>query len=360
MNWTSQFRLKIIVSHIIIMSLFISLSILTHAAENSSRIPLIFSPELPENQVKGIEGYFHLQVEAGQNQELWIQIKNQNPETTIVLIQPANAITAPNGNIIYVPEEETQAGSIIDTKYEFASVVSVQSVVEMEPNSIQRIPVTITPALLDGTLLGGLLFITEQISSINDTDELQRNATFSISNRFVYAMAIQLDFPGESITKLSLEQAYFELIPSEPRLNMKLKNDSPMIIKNISGEYRVYRDKGSLLFFSKLPSFTMAPKTEMTYPVYWNFETIQSGNYFVELTLNYENNTLEQKKDFSIRTDNIVNYTAEKRIIPKVISSSNLIFFFNKNWIIFVITITVSLIVIWKLNRRNKSYPGSM
>lgn len=347
---------------------FISLPTFIHATDDSSQIPLIFSPELPESQVKGIEGYFHLQVESGQYQELWIQINNPNPEPVTVAIQSANAITAPNGGIIYVSQEETQDGSILDRKYEFATVVSVQNVVEMEPNSIQRIPITVRPTLVEGTLLGGLLFTTEQISSINNSDKLQRN-TFSINNRFVYAMAIQLDFPGESIPKLSFEQAYLELVPSEPRLNIKIKNDSPMIIKNISGEYRVYSDKGLLLFSNTLPIFTMAPKTEMAYPAYWNYETLKSGNYFVELTLNYENEIVEERKEFSIHTDNIAITTAEKRVIPKVISSSDWTYFKGTSWIIFSIIVAVSLIVIWKLNskkrlnranRRDKPYPGSM
>jgi hypothetical protein len=282
-------------------------------AENSPKsLPISVMPILPDNQKDGVERYFHLLFESGDIQQLNVKISNPTDQDQIVNIATANALTAQNGGIIYVSKNNSQHVGLIDQNYALKGYLQVESEVKVTARSTLNVPVTVkVPKGEAGSFLGGLLFTVKSSNTKPETNDNEGNATFSITNRFVYAMAIQLDLPKTATASFVLENANVETYPSEPKLLIHMKNESPMILRDVSGSYEVTNDEGRTLFSGKWEPFMAAPKSEIHYPIAWNYKMMEPGNYFIKLHINLNEQTIiKTQKPFEIENNSMKRYQA--------------------------------------------------
>jgi hypothetical protein len=323
-----------------------------NAQINSKSLPVSVMPILPDNQKDGVKGYFHLYVESGEEQQLYVKIHNPTNQDQIVDIAPANALTAQNGGIIYVSQNNSQHVGLIDEHYALNKHIQVDSEVTIDANSTLKVPVTITVPKGDvGTFLGGLLFNVKSSNGIQETNPNTNKATFSITNRFVYAMAIQLDLPEPATPSFVLGNVNIETYPAEPKLLIHMRNESPMILRNVSGDYQVINSNGQTLFSGELEPFMMAPKSTINYPVNWNYKTMEPGHYSIILKMKVNGQTMiETEKAFEIKNENMQTY--QDALVQPVLISHDISWW---TWILGGVLVFALLLIGFWLGKRNNT-----
>lgn len=276
------------------------------AEDSKLNIPFAVSPVMPDNQHPGISGYFDLNVKPESKQVIHVSLKNESERALVIDITPANAITALNGGIQYTADEEADGIGLLDQSFAVKKYINVEPQVSVPKGAVIDIPVTVSvPDRGEGTLLGGLLF-SEKVQGDDGQVNKGGNSSFTVKNRVMVAIAIQLDLPVSASPKLSFEGAGIQEIPSGPQLYIAVKNDTPAIAKGISGSFEVSNASGTVMKGSFGP-FTMAPKTGINYPVFWNNDMVP-GKYNVRLSASYGDQNISDVKSFEIGSQEIKNY----------------------------------------------------
>jgi len=97
-------------------------------------------PILPENQKPGETGYFHMLVNSGDRQTLYMEITNNKEENITVALLPANAYTRPTGGIFYAEEIDSPETMIVDPFFALSDYLSMSREVRLKPLETIRVP----------------------------------------------------------------------------------------------------------------------------------------------------------------------------------------------------------------------------
>ncbi|SET27152.1 Protein of unknown function C-terminal [Oceanobacillus limi] len=285
--------------------LIISSPFIIFAQENT--VPLYIEPVYPSNQVDGVRGYFHLNVEPGQDQTVTVKLKNNLDEDLKVRMEPANGYSNPSGGMLYSRELQSDKSKLLNQAIKLADHISLDSEVTLEPKETREVTIDITVPNMDiGTALGGIRFVTEGTPKEESSDAEEGEANFILKTEIANAVAIQLDFPNRAHSNFQLENVGFS--PEGPSVYSIFKNAAGLIQENISGQYRVEDSSGNQLFNGEIPSFKMAPFTQIRYPMYWDYETLEEGSYKLFLTMNVDGKEITSEEEFSIGDEEINKY----------------------------------------------------
>jgi hypothetical protein len=196
-------------------------------------------PILPENQKAGVNGYFNLLVNSGDKQTIYIQIINNKKENIVVTFTPANAYTRPEGGIFYDAEIDSPETILLDKFFALSNYISIDKEFAIKPNEIVNIPIEITvPDIKSGSILGGVLISEKTPASEDVIEETKKDeAKFKVITKTVFAVAIQIDLPDMPAPAFSFGKVGFN--PVTPNVFIEMRNDAPMIQRQISGVYLV-------------------------------------------------------------------------------------------------------------------------
>jgi hypothetical protein len=81
-------------------------------------------------------------------------------------------------------------------------------------------------------------------------------------------MAILLDLPNTVQPALQFGDVGIQTIPSGSQLFIRMSDDTPSIIKGVTGSFEV-SDGSKVVQKGQFGPFNMAPKTEIGCPVFW-------------------------------------------------------------------------------------------
>lgn len=311
---------------LILFTIGISTNIFVHPAfAQNAGAPLTVEPLYPENQVQTVKGYFRLKVQPNQKQTLNVRLKNNLDQNQTVIIKPANGYTNPVGGMLYSEKVESEDSILLDDAINLAEFLEVDSEIILNPSETRKISIQMTtPNIEKGTVLGGIRFVTEGKSANEEIEGNEGEANFVLKTETVHAIAVQLDYSHQPMPNFSLGKAGF--IPTGPSVFIEMKNDTQMIQENISGQYQVLKANGDSIFDGDIPSFKMAPKTQIRYPIQWMNETLENGNYQIKLTMKVNGREVLATEDFTIgqeevneyveRTQPIVPQAEEEEVIP--------------------------------------------
>lgn len=282
-----------------------------------SGTPLIVEPLYPDNQVENIKGYFRLKVQPNQKQTVRVKITNQLNDEQQISIQPANGYTNPVGGMLYNEEIKSDDSILLEDAIKLAPNLKVESDIILKPKETREIPIDIiVPNVDTGVILGAIRFITEGKTNTESVEANEGEANFVIKTETVYAIAVQLDLPNTTNSTFSLGKAGFS--PDGPSVFMEMTNDAQMIQENISGEYHVEDLEGNQLFKGEIAPFKMAPKTRIRYPIRWNYETLEQGDYKLYLKMTYNNSEVETEEDFTIGNEEVNEYVEKTQpVVPQ-------------------------------------------
>lgn len=269
--------------------------------------PITVKPILPSNQKTGVTGYFNLSVNSGDSQIIYMQITNHKMESVDVTLVSANAYTRPEGGIFYdkVSSPET---ILLDSSFALSEYIFTDPSITISSNETIKVPIKITvPDIKSGTILGGILISeTADTGKAANEDTKAGEAKFKLKTKTVYAVAIQLDLPNTPTSAFSFGKAGFT--SSGAKIFIEMRNDAPMIQRDISGTYTVTKKGGEKLFGGKIVPMIMAPKTQINYSFPWS-GTLESGNYILSIAASVAGGDVTIDRSFTIEEKEIEEYS---------------------------------------------------
>lgn len=278
------------------------------ASAEAAEQPMSVKPILPENQKVGVAGYFNLLVNSGDKQTIYLQITNNKKENIVVALAPANAYTRPAGGIFYAAEIDSLETILLDKFFALSNYISMDKEVIIKPNETVNVPIEVTvPDMKNGSILGGVL-ISEIAPAIEDVKEETKEdeAKFKVITKSVFAVAIQLDLPEQATPAFSFGNAGFN--PVGPNVFIAMRNDAPMIQRQISGTYQVTNKDGQELFAGMFEPIIMAPKTQMNFPMHWDSSVLEPGKYTLSIAANVAGKEMVAEENFNINKAAVETY----------------------------------------------------
>ncbi|MFD1849300.1 WxL protein peptidoglycan domain-containing protein [Oceanobacillus bengalensis] len=296
--------------------LFICSPVYHYISAQEEDLPLVIEPLYPDSQIPETIGYFDMTVEPGDREEIGVRITNENNREVKVNIQSANAYTYPTGGIVYDLEIDTENTSLLEDAIRLADYIEVEEAITIPALSSVDIPINITVPDIEGeTILGGIRISTFSEEG-EQTEAEEGTANFVINTETIHAIAVQLNLPKSLESEFSLGQAGF--ISNSAQVFIEMFNKAHKIQDNILGEYRVTNNKGEEIFEGEFGPFNMAPNTKIRYPFNWNNETLDDGDYVLDMEVTIDDETIKASENFTIHNEDVEEYAERTEpIVPE-------------------------------------------
>lgn len=251
---------------------------------------------IPENQIDKNQTYFDLKMQPGQKQTIQVQMKNDTNKEVVVESFANTAITNSNGITDYSTVEPPMDSTM---KNPFSKIAKMPKETKVPANSAVTIDVNLEmpSESFDGVILGGLYFKEKE-------DEASKNKQegVQIENKYAYAIGVVL---RETDVEVKPDMKLNEVKPTQINgrnvVTANLQNVKPAMLKNLSVDAKVYKEKGKdVLFEEKKENLRMAPNSNFDYAISWENKAFDPGTYRVEITATDGDQKWEWKKNFSI------------------------------------------------------------
>lgn len=340
-----QYRICAIFLFMLMTVLGITISPQVTASE-STELPMAIKAILPANQKDGVSGYFNLQVNPEEKQTIYIEIKNNKSEDIFVNLRPTNAYSQPTGGIFYDVDVDSLDTAILDEAFALSQNISMENEVVIKANETVEVPIKITvPNMNKGTIIGGVL-IEEKVEVSEQTSEtLEKDtAQFKVITKTAFAIAIQLDLPEQAESAFSFGEAGFNAVG--PKVYIEMRNDAPIIQRQIAGEYNVSDEEGQELFSGNFEPIIMAPKTKINFPMNWDSSALESGKYTLSITADVAGKEMLVEENFEINNESVKEYS-ERANQPIVQTQTGIPY-----WVVIVATLITVGLVLWFVKRR--------
>ncbi|WP_078543023.1 DUF916 domain-containing protein [Litchfieldia alkalitelluris] len=278
-----------------------------NAKAQETNLPLSIEPIYPKNHNPQIKGYFDLTVNPGDEQSLSVRITNKEDEEVTVSMKSANAYTNPSGGMMYEDEIDSPDTGLLNDAVRMAEYIKIEETVTVPPLSSVDVPIEFSVPGSDGqTLLGGILFTTQGDETEQQQEVEEGTANFVLKTETVYAIAVQLNLPTTVTSNFFLGEAGF--IPETAQVFIEMTNDAQKIQEEITGTYSVSDQEGNKLFNGEFGPFKMAPKSKIRYPFQWGHDTLEDGNYTLNIKGNIADRAFSISKVFTIKNKDVEEY----------------------------------------------------
>lgn len=288
-------------------------------------------------------------MKQGQEQELEVIVYNSSNEDITVEVSNTAAITNSNGLIVYdgLPEDEELHESM---NHPFSEISTIESpTVDVAAGEQKTVIVTVQAPeeSFDGVILGGLYFSLEP-------EETEDAESVTIQNRYSYALAAQIAETGndnEVDPNIELLNVDAGVINYRTGLQTEFVNTAPMIVGlEIEGSlYEVGEEEA--LYTRTEEDFVVAPNSKFKYPVMYDNQRLEAGNYVFKATANDGNQSWEFEEEFEV-TEEIAEEANEEAVeLVEEENNSLLVYLVIGLGVLVAILI---IIVVFLLMRRKK------
>lgn len=277
------------------------------------------NPNLPENQLENITGYFHVALTSSQDQQLTVDITNTTSEVITVIPSLATATTNSNGVISYKETSDAMDESLsIDFKA-IATLSDTEIVLESFETKAVTLFIQIPETAIKGQLLGGLSF-EEKHSEQNE------ESSAMIVNRFSYNIAVMIELGNEMPeNELQLNEVFAAQRSGFNFIEANLQNTAERMISALAVEATIYRlGEETPLYISNRNGLKMAPNSKFNYGIDLQQTPIQPGEYTIHLMIEADDKTYEFGKEFMVTTEE-ANHLNESAVLVEKPNDSNLI-----------------------------------
>lgn len=247
---------------------------------SAEEVPISVNPILPENQRTANAGYFDLMMTPGQTQELMLEITNQGVESVTLDLTIHSASTGDNGTIDYTRSLDEKDETLV---YPLPQLVKVDPTVSVAAQETISVPIQVAmpSESFNGKILGAVRIAQAGTEKVNDD-----NSGISITNKFAYVIAIQLQENEEPIREeLKLKSIRASQVAGRNTLKAQLQNPTPTLIDQVTYVGQVSeKGKGNILHENHVENYRVAPNTSFNYPISWGTQKFKAGTYTLKLT----------------------------------------------------------------------------
>jgi hypothetical protein len=260
--------------------------------------------------------YFYFDGKEGKSYKIKVAIKNVSPIEIKVAAQIKNGLSNPYGAIEYTNETKTIYSSFVNNKYEIKTYIEGPELIELKPNEEKTVEyiVNIPENMTKGELLGALGFMDAVDLEIKEENTTKNTAT--LVSRLEYIISIFVNLSEKVEPKIIIEETKIDVKTKFPKLELYLKNESPILIKDITLNYKVYKktDLTYPLFEGEKLIERFSPSTNMIYLLAYEGEVLEEGDYVIDISLSGKalKENVEKRMNFTI------SYKDEKQYEEKV------------------------------------------
>ncbi|GAB6516634.1 DUF916 and DUF3324 domain-containing protein [Bacillus thuringiensis] len=297
---------------------------------------------IPENQIDKNQTYFDLKMQPGQKQTIQVQMKNDTNKEVVVESFANTAITNSNGITDYSTVEPKTDSTL---KYPFSKIAKMPKETKVPANSIVTVDINLEMPneSFDGVILGGLYFKEKEDENAKKKDE-----GVQIENKYAYAIGVVLkETDAEVKPDMKLNEVKPTQINGRNVVTTNLQNVKPAMLKNLSVDAKVYKEKGTdILFEAKKENLRMAPNSNFDYAISWENKAFDPGTYRVEVKATDGDQKWEWTKKFTIE-----GKTADKLNDTAVEAKKDYTLYYIIGGVLLLI---ILLVLVFFLGRRSK------
>jgi len=260
----------IVVGFVILLLLKIitdPLVMIVHGAEETTAFTV--RAVLPENQRDPTQTFFNLQMEAGQEQTIEVEISNFSDQTIRIRTGIYTAITNNCGQVVYRYRPEAADDSL---SHFVEEIVTVEEIVEIPGKTIHRLPLQIQMPEEDinGMLAGGLFF-----QEVTESGSAQAGEVAVIIS---YVIAILLHQGMPSQPEILLHQVTMDKIGDQISILANLRNIHPAFVNQLAVNIQItHVETGATILSENREGMQMAPNSNFDFTVYTGASLFQVG-----------------------------------------------------------------------------------
>lgn len=263
------------------------------AAEMSFAVQAV----IPENQIDKTQSYFDLKMQAGQSQDLTVEMRNDTSEAVTVNVLPNTATTNQNGIVEYNNTTNKKDNSL---KVSFKDIATAEKEVTIPAKSQKqvKIHVQMPKDAYDGVVLGGIYFTEKSTDKKDDTSKGSQ-----IVNRYAYVIGVKLTETDKVVDpELRLNNVKATQVNYRNVFTANIQNYEAAILKDLKIDGKIYR-KGSdkVLYSASRDNLRMAPNSNFDYAISLDNKPFKPGKYTFKGVAKSGTKEWKFEKDFEIK-----------------------------------------------------------
>jgi len=259
--------------------------------------PMGFTVEtiMPAEQIDKTQTYFYIKTEPGQTQKLKVKVTGTSDEPVKIKTYVANAFTAPNGTVNYLPEQSKDP-TLSNSIEEIAAVQEKEFELKNKEEKIVEIDVTPPAEHYEGVKMGAIYF--ERVSTEAADEKAMINTKLSYR---VGLIASESDGTYTDSQELNLVEVKPEIMQAQKTIGLVLQNPDPKTIADFYLDVSIVEEKtGKIVKTQKLKNGMMAPNSRFDFSVLWGLDPIPSGSYIAKVSAKSRYKSWELEKKFEI------------------------------------------------------------
>jgi len=280
------------------------------------------APNLPDNQRPETNGFFNLDVTAGQQQEITMRVENENDFDIAIEVSLFTAGTNMNGIIDY-----TRPGELDTTlAHDFTDIATlgVESRIIIPAGQVSVVPVTLnTPA----TGLGGGM-VLGAIHMLRDVTDQEMEEAGMFVNQFAHVMIVRLQEGDVAIAPdFLLGDVRAETVYYRAAVVAEVRNPQPRMSMGAVASAQIYQAGQDTPIFSMADvNVDFAPNSVFPFTM-MDMEGfgIHPGEYLARIQLEHEGRAWEFEREFIVAPQEaaVVNAAAANQWtqVPPIVSA---------------------------------------
>ncbi len=284
---------------ILLVTLFINP--LQGFAETDSELNFYVTPILPDSQLAGgASGYFDLNIGAGDQDELGLEIQNGSDQAIEIAITIHTAFTNVNGVVEYAKDAETPDPTLPAMIDELVEVPGTITLEPLEKRTI-HFPITMPEEAFEGVLAGGIRI--QEVPS-EDTQSSQEEG-LGIKNAFSYVIGLVVS-NNRSATDPGLEllDVFADQVNYRNVFSATIQNYTSTFVNRLEVEASIRASNSEeILYESNRSGMQMAPNSHMNFPIPLDGDRFRTGEYVLNLTARSEEEEWTWEQTFTVEAE---------------------------------------------------------
>lgn len=257
----------------------------------------------PESQFGDDKGYFDVELQPGETEELTLVVKNVRNIPIDLSITAHTAYTNINGVVEYGGETDQPDPTL---KVEMKDLLDVEDEpIRLEAGEEKRIVTTLTMPQdeVEGLLAGGL-----QLSEVaqEEEEEDSEDKGMQIINSFSYVIGVVAsnDRTQTIVPELALLDVFADQINYRNAFSATIQNFLPTFVNELSVEAAIRREgSDTILYRASEEMMQMAPNSNFNFPISLNGERFRSGTYVLNMTARSGEHEWTWEETFDVTAD---------------------------------------------------------
>lgn len=257
----------------------------------------------PESQFGDDKGYFDVELQPGETEELTLVVKNVRNIPIDLSITAHTAYTNINGVVEYGGETDQPDPTL---KVEMKDLLDVEDEpIRLEAGEEKRIVTTLTMPQdeVEGLLAGGL-----QLSEVaqEEEEEDSEDKGMQIINSFSYVIGVVAsnDRTQTIVPELALLDVFADQINYRNAFSATIQNFLPTFVNELSVEASIRREgSDTILYRASEEMMQMAPNSNFNFPISLNGERFRSGTYVLNMTARSGEHEWSWEETFDVTAD---------------------------------------------------------